>query len=110
MLNKLYKDNLTFKDTLKEFDETELPVIKVLVADEVRFGLQRFEDEISDDDYETLCGFIYNEILESDVNECAFIYATLDCLEEKKFEITDITSNSDAVADIIYQKIEDKQY
>lgn len=106
----MYKDNLTFKDTLKEFDETKLPLIKVLVADEVRFGLQRLDNPISDADYEILCSFIYNEILESDVNECTFIYATLDCFMEKKFELIDIINNPVEIANIVYRKIENKQY
>ena len=44
------KNDLTFKETLKEFDETKLPIIKVLVADEVASNLWRFDGSISDDD------------------------------------------------------------
>ena len=45
------KNDLTFKETLREFDETKLPLIKLLVADEVAGSLWRFDGSISDGDY-----------------------------------------------------------
>lgn len=104
------KSNLTFKETLKEFDETGLPLIKVLVAAEASFGSWKFDGPISDDDYEALCGFIYNEILESDVNELSFIRATLDCLYEEKLALEDIEENADKASEIVYRQMEDAQY
>lgn len=104
------KSNLTFKETLKEFDETGLPLIKVLVAAEANFGSWKLDGPISDDDYEALCGFIYNEILESDVNELSFIRATFDCLYEEKLALKDIAENADEAAEIVYRQIEDAQY
>lgn len=105
------KSNLTFKETLKEFDETGLPIIKVLVAAEVNCGLWKFDSPIiSDDDYETLCGFIYDEIFGSDVNELSFCRATLDCLYEEKLALEDIVENADKAAEIVYRQIEDALY
>lgn len=104
------KNDLTFKETLKEFYETGLLLIKVLVAAEVNFGLGRFDGSISDDDYELLCGFLYDEILTSDVNELSFVRAALDCLGEKKLALEDIKENSDEAAEIVYRQMEDKPY
>lgn len=109
-MNKMNKSNLTFKETLKEFDETGLPLIKVLVAAEVNFGSWKFDSPISDDDYEILCGFVYDEILGSDVNELSFIRATFDCLYEEKLALEDIVENADKAAEIVYRQIEDAQY
>ena len=103
------KNNLTFKETLREFDETGLPTIKVLVADEARCNRWRF-DCFSDKDFETICGFIYDEILGSDVNELSFIRATFDCLYEEKLALEDIVENADEAAEIVYRQIEDVQY
>ena len=104
------KNDLTFKETLKEFDETGLPLIKVLVAAEVNFGLWKFDRPISDDDYELLCGFLYDEILASDVNELSFVRAALDCLYEKKLALEDIKENADEAAETVYRQMEDGRY
>ena len=104
------KNDLTFKETLREFDETELPTIKVLIADEVASNLWRFDGSISDDDYELLCGFLYDEILVSDVNELSFVRAALDCLYEKKLALEDIKENADKASEIVYGQMEDKLY
>lgn len=104
------KNDLTFKETLKEFDETKLPLIKLLVADEVAGSLWRFDGSISDDDYELLCGFLYDEILASDVNELSFVRAALDCLYEKKLALEDIEENADKASEIVYRQMEDKPY
>lgn len=104
------KNDLTFKETLREFDETKLPLIKLLVADEVAGNLWRFDGSISDDDYELLCGFLYDEILASDVNELSFVRAALDCLGEKKLALEDIEENADKASEIVYRQMEDKPY
>lgn len=104
------KNDLTFKETLREFDETKLPLIKLLVADEVAGSLWRFDGSISDDDYELLCGFLYDEILASDVNELSFVRAALDCLYEKKLALEDIEENADKASEIVYLQMEDKPY
>lgn len=104
------KNDLTFKETLREFDETKLPLIKLLVADEVAGSLWRFDGSISDDDYELLCGFLYDEILASDANELSFIRAALDCLYEKKLALEDIKENADKASEIVYRQMEDKPY
>ena len=104
------KNDLTFKETLREFDETKLPIIKVLVADEVASNLWRFDGSISDDDYELLCGFLYDEILASDANELSFVRAALDCLDEKKLALEDIKENADEAAEIVYRQMEDRPY
>lgn len=103
------ENNLTFKETLKEFDETKLPIIKVLVADEARCNRWRL-DWFSDEDYEAICGFIYDEILESDVNELSFICAAFDCLYEKTLTLEDIEENADRASEIVYRQMEDAQY
>lgn len=103
------KSNLTFKETLKEFDETGLPLIKVLVADEARCNRWRL-DRFSDEDFEAICGFVYDEILGSGVNELSFIRATFDCLYEEKLALEDIVENADKAAEIVYRQIEDAQY
>lgn len=104
------KNDLTFKETLREFDETKLPLIKLLVADEVAGNLWRFDGSISDGDYELLCGFLYDEILASDVNELSFVRAALDCLYEKKLALEDIEENADKASEIVYGQMEDKPY
>lgn len=104
------KNDLTFKETLKKFDETKLPLIKLLVADEVASNLWIFDGSISDDDYELLCGFLYFEILESDVNELSFIRAALDCLYEKKLALEDIKENAGKASKIVYGQMEGKLY
>ena len=109
-MRKMSKNDLTFKETLKEFDETGLPLIKVLVAAEVNFGLWKFDRPISDEGYEALCGFIYNEILESDVNELSFIRAAVGCLYEKTLTLEDIAENADEAAETVYRQMEDGRY
>ena len=104
------KNDLTFKETLREFEETKLPLIKLLVADEVAGNLWRFDGSISDDDYELLCGFLYDEILASDANELSFVRAALDCLYEKKLALEDIKENADKASEIVYGQMEDKPY
>lgn len=104
------KNYLTFKETLREFDETKLPLIKLSVADEVAGNLWRFDGSISDDDYELLCGFLYDEILASDVNELSFVRAALDCLYEKKLALEDVKENADKASEIVYRQMEDKSY
>lgn len=96
-----------YLDNLKKFDETGLKIWELLCADEVRSSFTITEKtnvkvgELSAKDAETIIGFVYDWVMNTEATAAELCEIIKSALEEGELTISDFENDYDACTDYI---------
>lgn len=91
----------TFKSELERFNKENFALWQIVVASEVNsYGL-----EISDDEFETICDFCYNIILDCSADPNVIVRVVVDLLEADKIKVADLVEPTEELTDRIADEV-----
>ena len=92
---------MNFKKSLETFNELDLQLYKVVVANEVDNYRLNFDIEIDDEHFEIICRYVYDWIMNTDAPIYEVVEYLIDGLRGRYYTYTDITMDEDVVKEYI---------
>lgn len=90
-----------FKRELENFNKTDLQLYKVVTAKEVEWANRSWDSNLTDDEYEIVCGFIYDWFTETSASVQEICDNFFNEFSAGKFKIQDIIDDYDKVEKIM---------
>lgn len=99
--------NSIYKKRLRAFEATGLKLWEVVVADEVECYLNNHYDEfyLEDEDFDKVCEFVYDWIMNSEAQANEVVRAFFNALRDGNFELSDLYNDYDKVVSAVNSAI-----
>ena len=92
-----------YKNQLNKFEETHMNLWEILVADEVTCIFD--EDELTDEEFEIICYFVYDWIMNSEMSANELVHLIRRCLRDGEFTIQEMDEDPGKITDILNDHI-----
>jgi len=91
----------TFRAELNRFKKEDFKLWQIVVASEV----DTYSLEITEGDFEVICSFCYDLVLDTDYDPNAIVKATISALESEQISIYDMCQFPDRVEELVLHDI-----
>lgn len=82
---------MNFKQTLEKANENNIEAYRLVASAEVADYLENNEVEVSDDEFEQICAFVYDWIINTDANPYEVVNALVDVIQaDDYYKFSDI--------------------
>jgi hypothetical protein len=82
---------MNFKQTLEKANENNIEAYRLVASAEVADYLENNEVEVSDDEFEQICAFVYDWIINTDANPYEVVNALVDIIQaDDYYKFSDI--------------------
>jgi hypothetical protein len=82
---------MNFKQTLEKAQENNIEAYRLVASAEVADYLENNEVEVSDDEFEQICAFVYDWIINTDANPYEVVNALVDIIQaDDYYKFSDI--------------------
>jgi hypothetical protein len=72
---------MNFKQTLEKANEAHIEAYRLVASSEVADYLENNEVEVSDDEFEQICAFVYDWIINTDANPYEVVNALVETIQ-----------------------------
>jgi hypothetical protein len=82
---------MNFKQTLEKANENNIEAYRLVASSEVADYLENNEVEVSDDEFEQICAFVYDWIINTDANPYEVVNVLVDVIQaDDYYKFSDI--------------------
>jgi hypothetical protein len=82
---------MNFKQTLEKANEAHIEAYRLVASSEVADYLENNEVEVSDDEFEQICAFVYDWIINTDANPYEVVNVLVDVIQaDDYYKFSDI--------------------